>query len=70
MLNVKNLKRGKCDLPTRREWDDVNGLGTSASVSPGVKNVAFAFIYKCVMIPLNIYLLVATWDRLVGLGAV
>lgn len=41
-----------------------------ASGVANMKNWAFAFIYKCIMIPINIYLIMAAWDRLCALGAV
>lgn len=43
------------------------------SVAAGVaniKNVAFEFLYKCIMIPINLYLLLTIWNRLIILGAV
>jgi hypothetical protein len=39
-----------------------------ASGIANIKNLAFAFIYKAIMIPLNIYLMIMTWDRLNVLG--
>jgi hypothetical protein len=40
-----------------------------ASGVANMKNWAFAFIYKCIIIPINIYLMMVTWDRLCALGA-
>jgi hypothetical protein len=45
-------------------------LQALASGVASMKNWAFAFIYKCIMIPINIYLIIAAWDRLCALGAV
>jgi hypothetical protein len=35
-----------------------------------IKNMAFAFLYKCIMIPVNLFLLLTIWNRLITLGAV
>jgi hypothetical protein len=43
-------------------------LKALAASAESIKNAAFAFLCKLVMIPLNIFLLINTWDRIVALG--
>lgn len=41
-----------------------------AAGAEGIKNFVWSFICKLIMIPLNIFLLMLTWDRIVALGGV
>jgi len=43
-------------------------LRTLAAGAESIKNVAFAFLCKIIMIPINIWLLTMTWNRIVELG--
>lgn len=45
----------------------LHALAVSAA---NVKNLAFAFLCKLIIIPVNIFLLMMTWDRIIALGGV
>jgi len=47
-----------------------SALCALAASAANVKNLAFAFLCKLIMIPVNIFLLMMTWDRIVALGGV
>jgi hypothetical protein len=45
-----------------------SALRTLAASAASAKNVAFAFLCKLIMIPVNIFLLMMTWNRIQALG--
>ena len=45
-----------------------SALRTLAASTASAKNVAFAFLCKLIMIPVNIFLLMMTWNRIQALG--
>lgn len=47
-----------------------SALRTLATSAASAKNVAFAFLCKLIMIPVNIFLLMMTWNRIQALGGV